>query len=44
MEMHEFKPIGMPKKRSRWLWLAWFAVVLVVVFAFAFMINIPEWR
>ena len=42
--MHEFKPIGLPKRRTRWVWVAGFAVVLLIVFGFAFMINIPEWR
>jgi hypothetical protein len=44
MDMPDLKPIAAPRTRSKWPWIAGLVAFVVIVFAFAFWINIPEWR
>lgn len=44
MQLPDFKAIESPSPRGRRFAVAALAVLLVIVFGFAFFINIPEWR
>jgi hypothetical protein len=44
MEMPELKPVEAPGTRTRRLVLVCVAAFIVIAFAFAFWINMPEWR
>ena len=44
MDMPDMKPVDTPTGRPMKLVIACVAAFLIAAFAFAFFINIPEWR
>jgi len=44
MHLPDFKPIHSPSPLGKRLAIAALAALILIVFAFAFFINIPEWR
>jgi len=44
MQMPDLKPVEAPRSRARRLTLAGAAAFILIAFAFAFWINMPEWR
>ena len=44
MDMPNIKPVKPAKPRDKWFSVAWLATIIVIVFAFCFWINVPEWH
>ena len=44
MQLPDFKAIHSPSPLGRRLAIAALAAVILIVFGFAYFINIPEWR
>ena len=44
MEMPDFKPVQPPSGRTKRLLIACVTIFILLAFAFAYWINMPEWR